>query len=136
MRMAIRIFHRDHPSLRVPLISNDARFVIWLGSGARTANMNYVVMQPGESNIPHVHAESEDTIYILSGHGSVRDYDADVRVEFGPGEVLHIAPGVQHAVSADRGEVVESVGGPCPADLGLLRFLGLDVDAMLDALGS
>jgi quercetin dioxygenase-like cupin family protein len=117
----------------VPFISSDARFIIWLGTGAKTANMNYVVMQPGESNVPHVHEFSEDTIYILEGRGSVRDYTAGVRLEFGPGDVVHIEAGIRHSVFADMGEVVVSVGGPCPADLGMLRLLGVDVDAMLSA---
>lgn len=129
----VSIHHRDHPGLLVPLISADARLVIWLGTGARTANMNYVVMQPGESNVPHVHEFSEDTIFILQGHGSVRDFTAGVRLEFGPDDVVHIDAGIRHAVSADRGEVVLSVGGPCPADLPMLRRLGVDVDAMLGA---
>jgi quercetin dioxygenase-like cupin family protein len=131
--MGVSVHHRDNPGLLVPFISSDARFIIWLGTGAKTANMNYVVMQPGESNVPHVHEVSEDTIFILEGHGSVRDYTAGVRLEFGPGDVVHIDAGVRHSVFADRGEVVVSVGGPCPADLGMLRFLGVDVDAMLSA---
>jgi quercetin dioxygenase-like cupin family protein len=95
--------------------------------------MNYVVMQPGEANIPHVHEESEDTIYILQGRGSVRDYTSGTRLEFGPGDVVHIDPGVRHAVFADTSDVIVSVGGPCPADLGLLRVLGVDVEGMLNA---
>jgi len=131
--MPIRVYHRDSPGLLVPLISADARFVIWLGTGAKTANMNYVVMQPGEANVPHVHQESEDTIYILQGRGSVRDFTSGTRLEFGPGDVVHIDPGVRHAVFADISEMIVSVGGPCPADLGLLRYLGVDVEAMLNA---
>jgi quercetin dioxygenase-like cupin family protein len=90
------------------------------------------VMQPGESNVPHVHESSEDTIFILQGRGSIRDYTAGARLEFGPGDVLHVDAGIRHAVFADMEEVVVSVGGPCPADLGLLRMLGIDVDAMLE----
>jgi len=131
--MGVSVYHRDNPGLLVPFISSDARFIIWLGTGAKTANMNYVVMQPGESNVPHVHEFSEDTIYILEGRGSVRDYTAGVRLEFGPGDVVHIDPGIRHSVFVDMGEVVVSVGGPCPADLGMLRLLGVDVDAMLSA---
>ncbi len=131
--MGVSVYHRDNPGLLVPFISADARFIIWLGTGAKTANMNYVVLQPGESNVPHVHELSEDTIFILEGHGSVRDYTAGTRLEFGPGDVIHIDAGVRHAVFADKAEVVVSVGGPCPADLGLLRLLGIDVDALLDA---
>jgi hypothetical protein len=67
--MAIRIFHRDHPTLRLPFISKDARFVVWPGIGAWNANMNYVVLEPGEANVPHIHTLSEDTIFILEGRG-------------------------------------------------------------------
>jgi hypothetical protein len=38
--------------------------------------------------------------------------------------------GVQHLVRADRGSSIESVGGPCPADLDGLRKAGvLEEDA-------
>ena len=131
--MGVTVYHRDSPGLLVPFISSNARLIIWLGTGAKTANMNYVVMQPGESNVPHVHEYSEDTIFILEGHGSVRDYTAGTRLEFGPGDVVHIDAGIRHAVFADRAEGVVSVGGPCPADLGMLRLLGVDVDGMLRA---
>jgi uncharacterized cupin superfamily protein len=131
--MGVSVYHRDNPGLLVPFISRDARLIIWLGTGAKTANMNYVVMQPGEANVPHVHELSEDTIFILKGHGSVHDYTAETRLEFGPGDVVHIDAGIRHAVCADRAEVIESVGGPCPADLGMLRLLGIDVEAMLSA---
>ncbi len=59
--MAIKVFHRDQPDQMLPIIARDARLVVWPGVGARTANMNYVDMQPGEKNVPHVHANSEDT---------------------------------------------------------------------------
>jgi len=131
--MGVSVYHRDKPGLRAPFISSDARFIIWLGTGAKTANMNYVVMQPGEANVPHIHEFSEDTIYILEGHGSVQDYTTGIRLEFGPGDVVHIDVGIRHAVCADKAEVVVSVGGPCPADLGMLQLLGIDVDAMLNA---
>jgi quercetin dioxygenase-like cupin family protein len=131
--VAISVHHQDNPDLLVPFISSDARLIVWLGSGAKTANMNFVVMQPGESNVPHVHEVSEDTIFILEGHGSIRDFTAGTRLEFGPGDVIHIDAGIRHAVFADMGEVVVSVGGPCPADLGMLRKLGIDVAAMIDS---
>jgi hypothetical protein len=53
--MAIRVFHRDAPSLMLDLISKDARFVVWPGTGAWHANMNYVRLEPGEANMHHVH---------------------------------------------------------------------------------
>jgi quercetin dioxygenase-like cupin family protein len=122
--MAIRVFHKDKPDVMLPMISKDARLVVWPGVGATTANMNYVRMEPGEANVPHVHAESEDTIYILEGQGSVTDFDHDLKLDFRAGDVIHVPPGVKHAVAADKGTPVVSVGGPCPADYRLLKAVG------------
>lgn len=118
---AVRLFHRDRPSRYVPMISSDARLVVFPGVGALTANMNYVRLQPGEANQPHAHAESEDTIMILSGRGSVEDLTNGVTLEFEAGDAIHVPVGLQHRVKADRGSHVESVGGPCPPDAAMLR---------------
>lgn len=130
----MRAYHRDVPGLMVPAISKDARLVVWLGVGARTANMNYVVLEPGERNTEHVHAYSEDTIYIVEGRGTVEDVTNGVSLPFGPGDTVHIVPGIIHAVAADQGERVVSVGGPCPADLDMLRMAGVDVSALVESL--
>ena len=122
--MAIRVFHRDKPALMLPIISSDARLIVWPGVGAKTANMNYVRMQAGEANVPHIHAESEDTIFILEGKGTIRDFDNNLALPFRAGQALHVPVGVKHAVSADRGSPVVSVGGPCPADFALLKAVG------------
>jgi len=119
--MTIRVFHRDRPSRLLPLISSDARLVVWRGVGAELANMNYVTMQPGESNTPHAHPDSEDTIFILEGEGSIDDLTHHVRLAFLAGDVIHVPAGVRHAVHADRGTRVVSFGGPCPPDLALLN---------------
>lgn len=122
--MAIRVFHRDKPDLMLPMISSDARLIVWPGVGARTANMNYVAMRPGEANVPHTHPESEDTIFILEGRGTIRDYDHDRELRFESGQALHVPVGVKHAVFADRGSPIVSVGGPCPADYYMLKAVG------------
>ena len=54
----VRLFHRDRPARTVPMISSDARLVVFAGVGAETANMNYVRLEPGEENVPHRHASS------------------------------------------------------------------------------
>lgn len=125
--MAIRVFHRDRPSCRLPMIASDARLVIWPGVGAWEANMNYVVMEPGEQNVPHSHPESEDTIYVVEGSGSVRDLDNDTVQEFSAGQAIFVPAGVGHQVRADRGVAVVSVGGPCPADVHTLRRAGIEL---------
>jgi quercetin dioxygenase-like cupin family protein len=127
--VSIRVFHRDEPSAVVPMIAKDARLIVWPGVGAETANMNYVDMEPGERNVDHVHTESEDTIYILSGRGTIKDITNDVELQFEAGDVVHVPVGVWHAVAGNRGEHVESVGGPCPADWKMLRAAGLAEEA-------
>jgi len=128
--MAIRIFHRDRPTLRLPLISKDARFVIWPGVGAWDANLNYVVLEPGEENVPHVHTLSEDTIFILDGEGTIVDHTNDIELPFHAGCLVHVPVGVKHAVKADRGVGIVSVGGPAPADVPLLKAVkALPADA-------
>src|SRR5258708_32202723 len=120
----MRIFHRDDPSLRVPLISKDARFVVWPGVGGLNANMNYVVLEPGEANVPHIHSISEDTIFILEGKGTIRDYTNNLELPFHAGCAVHVPVGVKHAVAADQGVTVVSVGGPRPAGVPLLKGAG------------
>lgn len=117
----VRRFHRDKPALKVPMISSDARLVVFPGVGAESANMNYVRLEPGEENVPHIHPESEDTIFILAGRGTVCDHDSDVVQEFEAGDVIHVPVGLKHAVRADRGVEIVSVGGPCPPDRGMLE---------------
>jgi quercetin dioxygenase-like cupin family protein len=123
--MAVRVFHRDDADTRLTMVAADARLVVWPGVGAWDANMNYVRMQPGEENVPHAHGESEDTIFILSGEGTIRDLDRGSEHPFRAGQVVHVPAGVRHQVVGDRGVLVESVGGPCPADVAGLRRAGL-----------
>ena len=121
--MAIRVFSTEG-GVQLPLISRDARLIVWPGTGAETANMNYVVLEPGEANDVHSHRESEDTIVVLEGAGSVHDVTNDVVHEVRGGQVIHVPVGVVHAVRADRGSRMVSIGGPCPADRHLLRAVG------------
>lgn len=122
--MAIRVYHRDNPDRMLPIISRDARLIVWPGVGAMTANMNYVRLEPGEENVPHIHVESEDTIFILSGEGTVEDFDNRVILPFRAGQAIHVPIGVKHAVKANRGVEVVSTGGPCPADFRMLKAVG------------
>jgi quercetin dioxygenase-like cupin family protein len=119
---AVRLFHRDRPAMLVPMISSDARLIVFPGVGAETANMNYVRLADGEANRPHNHPISEDTIVILSGRGTVDDLTNGCSLEFEAGSVIHVPVGLQHRVKADRDSAVESVGGPCPADRNMLAL--------------
>jgi quercetin dioxygenase-like cupin family protein len=123
----IQVLHQDKPALLLPLISADARMIVWPGVGAWTATMNYVRMRPGEENKAHTHEESEDTIVILEGRGSIDDLTHGITHEFTAGDVIHVPVRLRHAVRANRGENVVSAGGPCPADLPFLRACGAEI---------
>jgi quercetin dioxygenase-like cupin family protein len=123
--VAIRVYHRDEAAVRLPMIAADARLVVWPGVGALTANMNYVRMAPGEANVAHAHPSSEDTLVVLAGQGTIADLTHGVDHRFGAGQVVHVPAGIRHQVRADRGQLIESVGGPCPADLRGLRAAGV-----------
>jgi quercetin dioxygenase-like cupin family protein len=123
--VAIRVHHIDDASVRLPMIARDARLVVWPGVGAIDANMNYVLMEPGEENVPHAHPVSEDTIVVFAGEGTISDLTNAVDHHFSGGQVVHVPVGIRHQVRADRGSALESVGGPCPADLDGLRAAGV-----------
>lgn len=127
--MAIRIFHKDKPDLLMPMIASDARLVVWLGAGSMTANMNFVDMKSGERNVPHSHPQSEDTIFILEGEGTVEDLTNGTSLPIRAGQVVHVPPGIVHAVTADKGSRIVSVGGPAPADEEMLKTMGVEMES-------
>jgi quercetin dioxygenase-like cupin family protein len=125
--VAVHVFDCEEGAVPLPLIAKRARLVVWPGTGSTTANMNYVEMEPGEENVPHAHPESEDTIFIVSGRGTVYDYDNEVEHEIRAEHVVHVPAGVVHAVRADQGVAILSVGGPCPTDYHMLEKMQVEV---------
>ena len=122
---AVRIFGADREGEPLPMIGRQVRLVVWPGVGADVATMNFATLEPGEENQPHAHAESDDTIAILEGRGSIDDVTNGVTHEFAAGDVVFVRAGVVHKVKADKGVAIVSAGGPCPPDYGMLRGLGL-----------
>ena len=121
----VRVFDAETEGVPLPTIGKGARLVVWPGVGAEIATMNMAVLEPGEENQPHAHAESDDTIAIIEGEGSIDDIDAGVTHDFTAGDVVFVVAGARHKVKADKGVWVVSAGGPCPPDYGMLRALGL-----------
>jgi quercetin dioxygenase-like cupin family protein len=122
--VAVHVFHIDQPDLMMPLIARDARLVVWPGRGSQVANMNYVDMQPGERNVPHTHLGSEDTLYVIEGKGTVEDLTNNLTIPFEAPCVVHVPVGIWHAVSANLGSRIESVGGPSPTDWNMMIRVG------------
>jgi quercetin dioxygenase-like cupin family protein len=120
---AIRVFDPSREGVAVPMISRQARLVAWPGVGALQAQMNHVILEPRESNVPHRHERSEDTIFVVEGWGFVTDTDTGQTKRVESGCVVHVPAGVGHAVTAETRMV--SVGGPCPPDEQMMRRSGL-----------
>jgi len=87
--------------------------------------MNFAILEPGEQNTPHAHAESDDVIAILEGEASIDNLDTGETHVFSAGDVVFVRAGVRHMVKCDRGVSIMSAGGPCPPDRGMLQALGL-----------
>jgi quercetin dioxygenase-like cupin family protein len=121
--MPVHVFHVERDGVPLPLISRQARLIVWPGNGAEVASMNHVILEAGEANVPHTHAESEDTIFVLEGRGVVRDFTHDVTLPVDAGCIIHVPEGIEHAVTAKTRMV--SVGGPCPPDRAMLRATGV-----------
>jgi len=121
----VRIFDADREGEPLPMIGKQGRLVVWPGGGADVATMNLAILEPGEENQPHAHTESDDTIAIIEGTGSIDDLTNNVTHEFSAGDVVFVRAGIQHKVKADQGTRIVSAGGPCPPDYGMLRALGL-----------
>ncbi len=121
----VRIYDADREGEPLPMIGKQVKLVVWPGVGAEIATMNFASLEPGEENQPHAHAESDDTIAILDGRGSIDDITNGVTHEFTAGDVVFVRAGITHKVKADKGVSITSAGGPCPPDYGMLRALGL-----------
>jgi quercetin dioxygenase-like cupin family protein len=119
----IRVFDPTREGVAVPMISRQARLVAWPGAGAQQAQMNYVILEPRESNVPHRHDRSEDTIFVVEGRGTVSNTDSGTVHPVEAGCIVHVPAGVGHAVTAVTRMV--SVGGPCPPDEAMLKRSGL-----------
>jgi quercetin dioxygenase-like cupin family protein len=122
---AVRTFDADTEGEQLPMIGKQVRLVVWPGVGADIATMNLAILEIGEENQPHAHAESDDTIAILEGRGSVDDITNGVTHEFSAGDVVFVRAGIVHKVKADKGVSIMSGGGPSPPGYGMLRGLGL-----------
>jgi quercetin dioxygenase-like cupin family protein len=122
---AVRIFDATSEGVPLPAIGKQVRLVVWPGVGAEIATMNFAMLEPGEENAPHVHEDSDDTISILEGAGSIDDLSNGTTHEFSAGDVVFVRAGIRHKVKADRGVWIVSAGGPCPPDRAMLRALGL-----------
>jgi quercetin dioxygenase-like cupin family protein len=119
------LFDAETEGVPLPMIGKQVRLVVWPGVGADVATMNFAILEPGEQNTPHSHAESDDVIAILEGKASIDNLDTGETHEFAAGDVVFVRAGVRHMVKCDRGVSIMSAGGPCPPDRGMLRALSL-----------
>ena len=121
----VELYDADTEGVPVAMIGKQVRLVVWPGTGAEIATMNFAILEPGEQNQPHTHLASDDTIAILEGEGTIDDLTNGTTHAFAAGDVVFVRTGIQHMVKANRGAQIVSAGGPCPPDFGMLEALGL-----------
>lgn len=93
-----------------------AKWLVTAGSHGSTMSLGEVVVLPGQSHEWHDHPDSDEAVYVLSGHGefSVGEHR---RFPIGPGDAVHIPTGVGHDSHNPGWEplrllVIYSPGGP------------------------
>lgn len=124
--MGIKILHVDRDYVKIPLVpGGDARAVVWPGMGAKNACVHYVVMKPGQENMPHVHRHSEDIIYVIQGEGVAVDFDSGTEQPFTKGSVIYVPPGTHHTIKATGKEDYIVVGTLAPIDTEFYDKAGL-----------
>lgn len=118
--MDIKVLDINKDYVEIPIVkSGRAKAIVWPGMGAKNCAMHYVVMKPGEENIPHVHRNSEDIIFVIQGKGVVVDLSNGVELEFGPRSVIYIPPGIVHQVKNSGTDDYIAVGVQSPFDMDL-----------------
>lgn len=81
--------------------------------GATQHSLAYVVIPPGCSSRPHFHNNSEETYFILKGHGKliISDHERIVK----PGDAIFISPNNQHQIFTEGNEALEFIVVCAPA---------------------
>jgi quercetin dioxygenase-like cupin family protein len=93
-----------------------AKWLITAESHGSSMSLGEVLVLPGQSHEWHNHDESDEVVYVLSGHGAFTIGEGD-RIPIGPGDSLHIPIGVFHDSHNTGWEplrllVMYSPGGP------------------------
>ena len=124
--MSITIYDPEKDGINVTMIAKKAYLTVSPHMGARYAVMNVVELAPGEKNIPHIHVESEDSIFLLAGSGWINDIETGERLPIKAGCLVAVPVGLKHAVEAGD-EGMKSIGGPVPPDYDMLKAVGVNV---------
>ena len=85
-----------------------SRMLVTGGRAGSASSLGYSIFTPGTVTAPVRH-ETEEVAYVVAGSGELRLDDG--AVPFGPGQALHIEPGVWHAVANTGTEDVAMVFG-------------------------
>lgn len=115
--------NKDYKELSILDGKGVARAIIYPGMGAKYASLNYFVMKPGSKNTAHVHARSEDVIYVIQGQGIIKETETGNELRFKKGDILFIPEGVYHQVIPDGDEDYIGIGGPQPVDDSIFKDL-------------
>lgn len=106
-------------------VGGNGKAIVWPGMGAKNLAMHYVIMKPGQNNVPHAHPHSEDIIFVIQGEGIVENGDTGEEMPYKEGNVIYIPAGVPHAVKAKGSRDFIAVGAQAPFDLEFYKRAGL-----------
>ena len=106
-------------------VGGDGRAVVWPGMGAKHCALHYVVMKPGQDNVPHVHPRTEDVIFVYQGEGVVENGDTGEEIPFKQGNVIYVPAGVALAVKSRGEKDYIAVGAQAPFDTDFYKRAGL-----------
>ena len=71
-----------------------AKWLITADQGAQMS-LGEVIVLPGQSHEWHNHEDSDEVVYVISGHGAFTVGEGN-RIPIGPGDAIHIPVGVFH----------------------------------------
>ena len=108
----------------LPIVAGDgaAHAVIWPGMGAQLRSMHRISLGRDARTIEMTHP-SDAVYYVIAGGGEAIDRDTLERGALVVGSMVHVDAGTPYELGA-RGEGMELIGGPCPADSSLYEGAG------------
>ena len=95
---------------RFPTHTND---LVLDRAEATTSEVFIVVLEPGEAPPRHVHHDTEQIFYILSGAGVLRIGEPEQEFPVQPGDIVRIPPSLWHSIRCDGAETLRYVSVDC-----------------------
>ena len=80
---------------------------------ATTSEVFVVIIEPGKSPPMHVHDDTEQVFYVISGQGELAIQSCEARFPVGPGDVVRIPPSTHHLIKCTGVEPLKYIAVDC-----------------------